>query len=687
MITLFSKIELTKLDNKKFTELLGCEPIIANLLLNIPASYQFATQTSKIDNIEIGTKIITNVTVEKHSSNATFGSRFSKMKVHQIIVVTDDGMPITLMFFKIFPSQIVKMAVGTRHCIEGKLEAFGAMYKIMHPKITTPKIETNINLDIADKTIIKPIYRMSAELSQNKIHNTIQKALDLLPEIDIPEWNMRNLSVSFKDAILRIHRPQNAEDIGVNSPFRKRLAFDELFASQISLKIARNNVAQEKHIIINGNSNLRTELLAQLPFKLTDSQQEVLAEIYEDQKKQKRMFRLLQGDVGSGKTLVCLLACLNAVECGKKAVIMAPTTILAMQHAKYFNNILPDLNIVLLTSRTTAKQYKIIQKQLNQGEIDILVGTHSVINDDLPMPEFGLIVVDEQHRFGVKQRLKLFQKADESDVLMMTATPIPRTLAMMNYGDIDISIIKHKPANRKPIDTRIVNINRYDEILQSFKRGIENGEKIYWICPMIEENEDIDLANTTKRKIEFEEFFGTEKVGMIHGKMKEKERDDILLKFLNCDIKILVATTVVEVGINIPDVTIIAIEHADRFGLSQLHQLRGRVGRSDKASYCFLLYDNNTTANGKKRLKVIKDTEDGFEIAKEDLKIRGTGDLIGIKQSGFADFKIANFLTDLDLLQKAANDANKAIIDIKNPIYAILLEFFEYKETIDLLRG
>jgi len=650
MITLFSKIELTKLENQKFTELLGSEPIIANLLLNIPASYQFATQTSKIDNIEIGTKIITNVTVEKHSSNATFGSRFSKMKVHQIIVVTDDGMPITLMFFKIFPSQIVKMAVGTRHCIEGKLEAFGAMYKIMHPKITTPKIETNINLDIADKTIIKPIYRMSAELSQNKIHNTIQKALDLLPEIDIPEWNMRNLSVSFKDAILRIHRPQNAEDIGVNSPFRKRLAFDELFASQISLKIARNNVAQEKHIIINGSGNLRTELLTRLPFKLTDSQQDVLAEIYEDQKKQKRMFRLLQGDVGSGKTLVCLLACLNAVECGKKAVIMAPTTILAMQHAKYFNNILPDLNIVLLTSRTTAKQYKIIQKQLNQGEIDILVGTHSVINDDLPMPEFGLIVVDEQHRFGVKQRLKLFQKADESDVLMMTATPIPRTLAMMNYGDIDISIIKHKPANRKPIDTRIVNINRYDEILQSFKRGIENGEKIYWICPMI-------------------------------------ERDDILLKFLNCDIKILVATTVVEVGINIPDATIIAIEHADRFGLSQLHQLRGRVGRSDKASYCFLLYDNNTTANGKKRLKVIKDTEDGFEIAKEDLKIRGTGDLIGIKQSGFADFKIANFLTDLDLLQKAANDANKAIIDIKNPIYAILLEFFEYKETIDLLRG
>ncbi len=704
MIDIFKKIELTKSDYQKITELLNDkEPTVANLLLNLPAQYDTATKTDYIDKIEIGTKIIANVTVEKHIPQAKLGGHFSKKTVYHIVVSTDDGMPITLIFFKIFPNQIAQMAVGTKHCIEGKLETFGAIYKIVHPKVSVIKKQDNIKIDDfklepePNDTIVRSVYRMTAEVSQKKIHTFLDKALNILKETEIIEWGGSVISkmqwFDFKTSMVKIHKPDSINDIGINSVYRKRLAFDELLASQISLRIARTNVASEKHIVINGTGKITEEMLLRLPFELTDSQKEVLEEIKQDQSSQKRMFRLLQGDVGSGKTLVCLIACLNAIECGKKAVIMAPTTILAMQHAKFMSDILFGLNVnvVLVTSRTTTKQYKSIQTQLLQGKIDILVGTHSVINEDLQFVDFGIIIVDEQHRFGVKQRLSLFKKAEEADILMMTATPIPRTLAMMNYGDIDMSIIKYKPATRKPIDTRIMNIDKYLEILESFRRAITNGEKIYWICPMIEESENDDLANTTKRKAEFESFFGMNIVGMIHGKMKEKERDEILLKFLNSDIKILIATTVVEVGINIPDATIIAIEHSDRFGLSQLHQLRGRVGRSDKASYCLLLYDNNTTANGKKRLKIIKDTEDGFEIAKEDLKIRGTGDLIGVKQSGFGDFKIANLSYDLDILQLAGIEANNVMKIINNneykDYYLFLLEFFGYTYTAELLRG
>ncbi len=701
MKSIFSSIEISKNDQQKLSDLLcGKEPTVANLLLNIPANYEFATKTSHINNVEIGSNIIANVTVERHIAGAKFGHRFSKKQVYSIVVVTDDGMPITLVFFKIFPAQIQKMAVGTRHAIKGKLEAFGATYKIMHPVVSQVEQkpiekpeEFKLQTEEADQMVIRPVYRMLADLSQNKIYKTLQKALDLLPNIDVPEWGGLTINKfgwsDFKTSITKIHRPTNADDIGINSIFRKRLAYDELLASQLSLQIARSNVEIEKHIKIVGTKIITNQLLARLPFKLTHSQIEVLAEIEADQAKEKRMFRLLQGDVGSGKTLVCLIACLNAIEAGYKAVIMAPTTILAMQHAKWINEILfgLNLNIQLLTSRTTAKQYKVLQNQLKQEQIDILIGTHSVINEALEMPNFGIIIVDEQHRFGVKQRLALFKKCPFADILMMTATPIPRTLAMMNYGDIDISIIKYKPSDRKPIDTRIISINKYNEIIISFKRAIENGEKIYWICPMIEESEKDDFANTRIRKTQFEDFFGCDKVGIIHGKMKEKERDEILIKFLSGAIKILVATTVVEVGINVPDATIIAIEQADRFGLSQLHQLRGRVGRSDKPSYCMLIYDNNITFNGKKRLKAIKDTEDGFEIAKQDLEIRGTGELIGTKQSGFGDFKIANLAHDLDLLQYASFDARLAMKNINSEKYLNLLQLFGYNEAIELLRG
>ena len=418
-----------------------------------------------------------------------------------------------------------------------------------------------------------------------------------------------------------------------------------------------------------------------MPFNLTEDQKKCLEEIYQDQSKDKKMLRLLQGDVGSGKTIVALLACLNAVEAGKKAVIMAPTAILAKQHFTKIQQICSGLGlqIELFIGETKQKARNDILTRLSLGMIDILVGTHTLFQKSINLPKnIGLFVIDEQHNFGVEQRIKLLEKCKDADTLMMSATPIPRTMIMTLYGDIQVSRISQKPSNRLPIDTKILSFEeKYEQLVQGIKRKVDADEKIYWVCPLVEESEKLEYTDVQTRFKELSNIIGKDKIAILHGKMKQEDKDKAMLEFKNGNINLLVSTTVIEVGIDVPEATIIVIENAEKFGLAQLHQLRGRVGRGKKQSYCFLLYGNKISDIGKQRLEILKKYSDGFLIAEADLKIRGGGAILSAKQSGFNTMKFVNFVNDKDII----NIINSShISQIDNNKITPILKCFNYEK-------
>ncbi|MFT6219931.1 MAG: ATP-dependent DNA helicase RecG [Rickettsiales bacterium] len=469
-------------------------------------------------------------------------------------------------------------------------------------------------------------------------------------------------------------------------------------AGQIAGQIARKYLKNKNGRTLEFGDILRQKLVFSLPFDLTSGQKDVLNQIDKDLTSNKRMLRLLQGDVGSGKTIVAFLAMLLVVENKKQAAILCPITLLAFQHYRSFEKIAKEIGIkiALLTSKTTKKNKQKILDDLASGEIDILIGTHSLIEPDVIFKDLAIAIIDEQHRFGVVQRMKLAKKGDQVDVLLMSATPIPRSLMMTFYGDMDISSLNEKPKNRLPIDTRVISQSKEDGVLEAISRSVEKGEKIYWICPLIEESEENPqpeggLNNVTDRFTQFEKLFGKEKVDLIHGKMKEKEKDQIMNNFISGNTQILVATTVIEVGIDVSDATVIIIENPENFGLSALHQLRGRVGRGEKQSFCILLYGRKLGENGKKRLSIMKNSTDGFFIAEEDLKLRGSGQMIGTRQSGLAEYKIANLNSDLDLVKIAHRQAQflleKDLSDDEKRKIKTLLKIFNYHECFKLLFG
>ncbi len=572
------------------------------------------------------------------------------------VTCCDNTGKIDLVFFHAHEDFLTaKLPLGETRVVSGRLETFGSGLQITHPDHIEP-------LDKIDQVkTVEAVYALTAGLTLKTITKAINGALQEVPEL--AEWidpsiMRREKWSDWKAALFAAHWPQTEESLAPNANVRRRLASDELLANQLALAIMRRKMRKIKGRAYSGDGHLYKRIISYLPFQLTNAQNIVLAEISADMNSKNRMLRLLQGDVGSGKTAVALLSMTIAIEAGCQSVLMAPTEVLARQHLATIAPLAEKagIKVVALTGRDKGKPRQLILDKLSSGEAKIVIGTHALFQDDIVFKDLGFAVIDEQHRFGVHQRLQLASKGVGVDVLVMTATPIPRTLMLTAYGDMDVSRLMEKPIGRKPIDTRVLPIERLDEIIHGVGRSLKTGAKIFWICPLVEESKNVDLAAVEDRHAHLSKIFGSQ-VGLIHGQMKTAKKDEAMEAFSNGGVKILVATTVIEVGVDVPDANIMVIEHAERFGLAQLHQLRGRIGRSDQESNCLLLYAQPLGQTAKARLQIMRDTEDGFIIAEEDLKLRGAGELLGTRQSGMAEFRLADLAIHSDILSIARDDA------------------------------
>jgi len=577
------------------------------------------------------------------------------------VLCSDATGELTLVFFHARADWLKKqLPEGKKRIISGKLEHYQDKAQITHPDYMVdpenpeemPELET--------------VYALTAGLSGKMLRKAVHAALEKVPAL--PEWHDAALMArekwpDFLSAIKNQHEPAHSDDLIPSSLARRRLAADELLATQLALAIVRERTRQKRGRALKGAGHLRAKIISLLPYELTRDQQKALADVTADLENERAMLRLMQGDVGSGKTVVALLAAAAATEAGVQTAILAPTEILARQH---FATIQPlaeaaGMTAALLTGRNKGKARAGLLEQLAAGEIDILMGTHALIQDDVIFHDLGFAVIDEQHRFGVKQRLALAAKANHGiDVLGMTATPIPRTLTLTVYGDMDTSLIREKPPGRKPIDTRVVSLDRLADVANGIKRAVDGGARAYWVCPLVEESEMLDLAAAEERFASLKPVFG-DKVGLVHGKMKAAEKDAVMARFQAGEISALVSTTVIEVGVDVPEATIMVIEHAERFGLSQLHQLRGRVGRGAARSSCILLRAAEIGAVARDRLKIMRETEDGFLIAEEDLRLRGGGEILGTRQSGLPELKMVDYVEHADLIALARDDARMIV--------------------------
>jgi ATP-dependent DNA helicase RecG len=549
---------------------------------------------------------------------------------------------------------------GEVRVVSGKVELYQGDPQMTHPDHVVPLAER------AEILRVEPVYGLTGGLTQRPLQRAIAAAVERAPVLEEWQdaaWHARQKWGDWKSSLATAHAPTDAAELSPSSPARARLAFDELLASQLAIALVRHHQRALAGRAIKGDGRLQKRVLAALPFKLTASQTFAIAEISADMARPERMVRLLQGDVGSGKTLVAFMAMLIAVEAGAQAALMAPTELLARQH---YATIAPlaeaaGVTLALLTGRDGQRQKKESLAGLADGSIQLVVGTHALVQEDVEFADLALAVVDEQHRFGVTQRMALSSKAQAVDLLVMTATPIPRTLMLAAYGDLDVSKLTEKPAGRQPIDTRTIPLERIAEVVDAVGRRIQEGARIYWVCPLIDESEEVDLANAEERFRELGARFPG-KVGMVHGRIKSAEREATMAAFAEGRLSVLVATTVIEVGVDVPAATVMVIEHAERFGLAQLHQLRGRVGRSTAKSSCLLLYTQPLGPTAKSRLAIMRETEDGFRIAEEDLKLRGAGELLGTRQSGEEGTRLADLSVHAELLQAAHDDA-RLIVD------------------------
>ncbi|MBT4879802.1 MAG: ATP-dependent DNA helicase RecG [Alphaproteobacteria bacterium] len=617
---------------------------------------------------------------------------FSKRQPYRIRCKDPSGN-IDLIFFRADARYMDNiLPTGEERLITGSLNFYKGKAQMTHPDhVGAPE-------DLASWCGAEAHYPLSTGISSKLLQKTMASAIQTTPEL--PEWIDRSLHKkkawpSWQEALSKSHSPQEESALEPTSPERQRLAYDELLANQLLLRLMR-----QYHRKIEGKSRTKKgelipKLLEILPFELTLGQKAAWEEISQDMAAPMKMVRLLHGDVGSGKTMVAFLALLRAVETGEQAALMAPTEILAQQH---FQTLAPlaeklGLKLDLFTgTRNRMKNAKESHEKLASGETQIAIGTHALLYDSINFKNLGLVVIDEQHRFGVDQRLSLTSKNNKVDVLAMTATPIPRTLQLTAFGDMDVSCISDKPSNRGNVTTGALSIDRLEDVIQSLERVLEKQEKVYWICPLIEESELLDLAAAKDRYESLRTQFG-DKVGLVHGKMKSDEKDKVMAQFKSGDISILIATTVIEVGVHVDDATLMVIEHAERFGLSQLHQLRGRIGRSSRDANCFLLYESPLSPTAQRRLGIMRKSNDGFRIAEEDLKLRGAGDIMGSQQSGKSPFRIANLFIHQDLLQKAYKDAqlllNKdpQLKSERGKAARILLALFEREKALKYLQS
>lgn len=638
-----------------YARLLGRESIedcrVVDLVFHAPHSLIDRRQQPGIANAPQGVVVTITGRVDRHQPPPP-----GKQNLPYRIFLHDDTGELALTFFRVKGNWLEKsLPVDETVIVSGKVDWFNGRPSMVHPDYMVKASEAD-NLPL-----VEPVYGLTAGLSARILRKSIEAAVARVPEM--PEWIDETLASkqgfqSASDSFRALHEPRDATDIDPQAPARRRLAYDEFLAGQLSLALVRQRLRKVAGTPVHATGKLSGPVIAALPFSLTASQSTAIADILKDMAGSDRMLRLLQGDVGSGKTMVALMAMLAAVESGGQAVLMAPTEILARQHFATLSKMAAPAGITMdvLTGRTKGKERDAILERIASGETRIVVGTHALFQDTVNYRELTLAVVDEQHRFGVHQRLRLTAKGISPHMLVMTATPIPRTLVLAAFGDMDVSKLTEKPAGRKPIQTVTIPTERTDEIVDRLAAALKEGKKAYWICPLVEESEAIDVMSADERYQGLSKRFGRD-VGLVHGRMNGAEKDAVMLAFKNGEIRLLVATTVVEVGVDVPDATIMVIEHAERFGLAQLHQLRGRVGRGDEASTCILLYKSPLGETGRARLSILRDSEDGFLIAEEDLKLRGEGELLGTRQSGTPGFRIASLEAHGDLLEIARKDA------------------------------
>ena len=610
---------------------------------------------------------------------------------YRILCQNDTGY-LSLVFFHARGDWLGKaMPEGAMRMVSGRVERFRDNLQIVHPDHMLSKTAFEA------LPVIEPVYPLTAGLSAKVLMKAIQAALPNLP--DLPEWQdeewLRKQGwKSWKASIRQAHRPEANDALEADHPARARLAYDELLAHQLVLALVRRQRKQVAGRAYPAQSDLPEKMLALLPFPLTGSQESAISDIRSDMSAPNRMLRLLQGDVGSGKTVVAVMAMLQAVENGAQAALMAPTEILARQHAETLGPWLDALGVrwQLMTARNKGKLRSESLAALAAGDVQIAIGTHALFQEDVVFQDLGLAVVDEQHRFGVQQRMALSSKGDGVDVLVMTATPIPRTLTLTAYGDMDVSRMPDKPPGRKPVDTRVISMDRYDEVVQSLGNAMAQGARVYWVCPLVSESELVDLAAAEDRAKALTALYG-DAVGLVHGQMPAAEKDAVMARFAAGDISILVATTVIEVGVNVPEATIMVIEHAERFGLAQLHQLRGRVGRGLDKSSCVLLYRGPLGETSQARLSIMRETEDGFRIAEEDLRLRGAGEVLGTRQSGLPSFRLADLEAHADLLPAVHDDVrlmlqqDPTLSGARGKALRILLYLFRRDEAIRFLQS
>lgn len=579
------------------------------------------------------------------------------------VMVRDAAVEFPLVFFGPRADYALKQfPPGERRLVSGKVELFDGVAQMVHPDHV---LDPAVPHDLPE---FEPVYPATAGLSQKQIRKAALDALSRAPEA--AEWADGPLVAregwpSWRAALEAQHHPRGAEDVSPDAPARRRLAYDELFAHQLTLALARQKARKKPGISTKGHGRLAEKVLSGLPYAPTGAQSRAVAEIRADLAAPVRMNRLLQGDVGSGKTLVAFLALLAAVEAGGQGVLMAPTEILARQHYEGLKPLadLAGVRLEVLTGRDKGAERTARLAALAAGEIGILVGTHAVFQKDVEFHDLRLAVIDEQHRFGVAQRMELGAKGRAVDVLVMTATPIPRSLALAQYGDMDVSVLDEKPPGRKPIRTSLVADERLEEVVAHLKRAVSEGKQAYWVCPLVEESEFTDLTASEDRYQHLRAALGEGVVTLVHGQMPTAQKDAAMADFVEGRARVLVATTVIEVGVNVPAASIMVIERAETFGLAQLHQLRGRVGRGAEASSCLLLYQAPLSETGKRRLSIMRDTEDGFKISEEDLAMRGAGDLIGTAQSGLPRFRLADPERMAGLMETAQRDARKLLMD------------------------
>jgi len=660
-------------------------PHVVDLLWHLPSGIIDRRYTPTIGAAEPGRIATLTVEVDQHQPPP------NKRLPYKVRCRDDTGF-IHLIFFHGHADYLTKaLPQGEQRVVSGLVEDFRGEKQITHPDHIGEVGE------LEKLAAVEPVYPLTAGISQKVLGRAVGHALERAP--DLEEWIEpsvvgRRKWPAWRDALGGAHAPGDAADLSPDTPARQRLAYDELLASQLALLLLRRRMRRQKGRVTAGDGSLRERVTAALPFALTLSQTLALKDIVDDMAAGDRMMRLLQGDVGSGKTVVALLAMLNAVETGAQAAMMAPTEILARQHFATITKLAAPagIEIVVLTGRDKGKARDSALTKLANGRAAIAIGTHALFQKEVAFRDLALAVIDEQHRFGVHQRITLSAKGRSPDVLVMTATPIPRTLLLAAYGDLDASQLTEKPAGRKPVDTRAVPMERIEEIVSAVERAVASGARVYWVAPLVEESEAIDLAAATERFEALNAHFG-EGVGLVHGRMKGSDKDAVMADFAAGRISVLVATTVIEVGVDVPEATVMVIEHAERFGLAQLHQLRGRIGRGEGQSTCILIYAAPLGETARARIEILRETDDGFRIAEEDLRLRGGGEVLGTRQSGLPNFRLADLSVHGELLEIARDDARLVVErdaelqSARGTALRTLLYLFERDAAVKYLRS